>query len=297
MDLKIYKDANEFSLKVEPILIQKEDVNSLFLGVLQGIKSGLYENAFMATIEERDKVIAIFQMTPPHPLNLIFVDENRLEENMDLLIQNLMNLKIELPSIISLKPRAYRFAEKWEAETGMTTKLVMDQGLYRLDQVDDTLEKSPGIWRFAERKDCQLIGKWYYLFAEEAGLPILTTKEINDRVALMVSNQEVFLWEDDGEIVSMMKKSRPTKHGVTVSLVYTPKDKRRKGYARTLVAAISNELLKEFDFCVLYTDMMNPTSNKIYKEIGYKKIVDSVQLGFEQENGISISTEIEKTRN
>jgi uncharacterized protein len=26
---------------------------------------------------------------------------------------------------------------------------------------------------------------------------------------------------------------------------------------------------------------MNPTSNKIYKEIGYVKIVDSVQLGFE----------------
>ena len=40
MNFKIYNDVNEFSLKAEPILFQKEDVNSLFLGVLQGIKSG-----------------------------------------------------------------------------------------------------------------------------------------------------------------------------------------------------------------------------------------------------------------
>jgi uncharacterized protein len=281
MDFKIYKDVNEFSLKVEPILIQKEDVNSLFLGVLQGIKSGLYENAFMATIEEEAKVIALFQMTPPHPLNMMFVDENRLEESMDLLIKNLLATRTELPSIISLKPWAYHFAEKWEAVTGMTNKLVMDQGLYRLDQVNETLEESPGSWHFAKREDCGLIEEWYYLFAVEAVLPIPSRNVIQESVARMVDKQEVFLWEDDGEIVSMMKKSRPTEHGVTVSLVYTPKEKRRKGYARTLVAAISNELLKDYDFCVLYTDMMNPTSNKIYKEIGYVKIVDSVQLGFE----------------
>ena len=64
----------------------------------------------------------------------------------------------------------------------------------------------------------------------------------------MVDNREVFLWEDEGEVVSMMKKSRPTKRGVTVGLVYTPKDKRRKGYARTLVAEISKELLKDYEF-------------------------------------------------
>ena len=280
MDFKMYKDVNEFSLKAEPILVQKEDVNSLFLGVLQGIKSGQYKNPLMATIEEEDRVAALFQMTPPHPLNIIFFDENLSEECLDLLIRNLLDLKIELPTIISLKPWAYRFANKWETKTGMATKLVMDQGLYRLDCVDETLEKSPGTWRFAEEKDCHLIEGWYYLFAEEAGVPIPSTNASKENVAKMVDKREVFLWEEDGVVVSMMKKSRPTKHGVTVGLVYTPKDKRRKGYARTLVAAISKELLKDYNFCTLYTDMMNPTSNKIYKEIGYVKIVDSVQLGF-----------------
>ena len=89
----------------------------------------------------------------------------------------------------------------------------------------------------------------------------------------------MFLWEN-GKVVSMMKKARPTKHGVTVSFVFTPREERKKGYARTMVSAGTKELLKEFDFCVLYTDMMNPTSNKIYMEIGYERIADSVQLGF-----------------
>ncbi|MDY0393979.1 hypothetical protein RWE15_05220 [Virgibacillus halophilus] len=45
---------------------------------------------------------------------------------------------------------------------------------------------------------------------------------------------------------------------------------------------MSRELLKDYAFCVLYTDMMNPTSNKIYREIGYEKIADSVHLGFDK---------------
>ena len=83
MEFKRYVDVEEFALKAEPILGEREDVYSLFFGVLQAIKAGRYENPFMATIEEDGEVLALFQMTPPHPLNLIFVDESRLEESME----------------------------------------------------------------------------------------------------------------------------------------------------------------------------------------------------------------------
>ena len=101
----------------------------------------------------------------------------------------------------------------------MSTKLVMDQGLYRLDHVDETLEKSPGTWSVAKEKHFHLIEDWYYLFAEEAGVPIPSTNAIKENVARLIDKREVFLWEDDGEVVSMMKKSRPTKRGITVGLV------------------------------------------------------------------------------
>ena len=283
MKFKVYDNGYEFEKKIEPTLLEKEDVFSLFYGVLQAIKAGNYDDPFMATIEEDGKLLAFFQMTPPHPLNIIFVDEIRIEEIIDFFLQNMIELKVHFSSIISLKPWAYKIAEKWESKTDMTHKILMDQGLYRLNKVNETLEQSPGTWRYAEESDSSLIEKWFNLFEKDTGMPISPIENVKKRVAMFLKKREIFIWEDKGKIVSMMKKSRPTKNGVTVSLVYTPKEERKKGYARTLVAAISKELLKEFNFCVLYTDMMNPTSNKIYREIGYKRIADSVHLAFEKD--------------
>ncbi len=280
MEFKQYADVHDFAVQAEPVLAAGEDVYSLFFGVLQAIKAGRYDDPFMATIEEDGKVLALIQMTPPHPLNLIIVDEKRLEESLDLLINKLVQFEIEVSSVISLKSWAYRFARKWQAQTGIGHRLLMDQGLYRLDEVNEALQQSPGSWRLANEEDCPLIEGWFTIFEEDTGLPITPLEDVKKRVASFVSEREVFLWEHEGKVVSMMKKSRPTQHGVTVSFVFTPHEERKKGYARTMVAACSTELLKNYDFCVLYTDLMNPTSNKIYQEIGYKRIADSVQLGF-----------------
>ena len=282
MRFEVYDNAYDFEKKIESFLLEKEDVFSLFYGVLQAIKAGNYENPFMAVIEEDGNVLAFLQMTPPYPLNIVFVDENRLEQIIDFFIRNMVDLEIEFSSIISLKEWAYKVARKWEVKTGKSHQLLMDQGLYRLNKVNEMLENSPGSWRYAKGSDSAIIEGWFNEFENDVGLPVSPIEQVKKRVAMFINEQEIFIWEDKGKIVSMMKKSRPTKNGVTVSLVYTPKDERKKGYARTLVKAISRELLKDFNFCVLYTDMMNPTSNKIYKEIGYERIADSVHLGFDK---------------
>ncbi|MER2006560.1 MAG: GNAT family N-acetyltransferase [Psychrobacillus sp.] len=278
MRFQVYESAENFYEKAIPFLKENEDKFSLFLGVLERIRVGGYENPLMATIEEDGDLIALFQMTPPHPLNMIFVDLNKIEGSIDLCIEEILQRDIHIDSVISVKEWARWFAEKWEAKTGQTSSLLMDQGLYRLDLVDDTLQASPGSWRLANDKDAPLIESWLSQFEGDTGLPRSAKEDIAKRVQTMLDTREVFLWEDEGEIVSMMKKARPSMHGVTVSMVFTPKEKRRKGYARTMVAACSKELLKEYDFCVLYTDMLNPTSNKIYQEIGYQKLLDSVHI-------------------
>lgn len=281
MNFQRYENVDAFAKIVTPFLEENEDKFSLFLGVLKGIKAGAYENPYMATIEENGKLLAIFQMTPPHPLNIIFVDENQISTCIDLCISELTKHAVPVESIISVKEWAVLFAQKWQEKTDGNFSLMMDQGLYRLDQVEESLEMSPGKWRYAAISDAQLIEKWYSQFEQDTGLSVTAPKEIKKRVKNMLDGKEVFFWEDQGEVVSMMKKSRPTTNGITVSLVFTPAEKRKKGYGRTLVATVSRELLKEFEFCVLYTDMLNPTSNKIYQEIGYQKLVDSVHLKLE----------------
>jgi predicted GNAT family acetyltransferase len=37
-------------------------------------------------------------------------------------------------------------------------------------------------------------------------------------------------------------------------------------------------------FCFLYTDLANPTSNKIYADIGYEPVCDAIDFGFELES-------------
>lgn len=280
MKLNLYKQATEYEDRAKPFLSQNEDVYSLFYGVLQGIKAGRYENPMMVTVEDEGRTVALFQMTPPHALNIIIIDEANIDSILTFVVSEMMKRNIHIPSVVGMKSVVYAFAAKWKVQTQCDTKLLMDQGLYRLDKVKRLLGDSSGTWRYARNEDASLIEKWYHAFNNDAGLPIASSQMVQDKVKQFLQDQEVFLWEDNGKVVSMMKKARPTEHGVTVSFVFTPKEERKNGYARTMVAAGSAELLKTYDFCVLYTDMMNPTSNKIYQEIGYHKIVDSVHLEF-----------------
>jgi predicted GNAT family acetyltransferase len=64
--------------------------------------------------------------------------------------------------------------------------------------------------------------------------------------------------------------------------VYTPPELRGRGYASALVARVTQHLLDGGrDYCFLYTDLANPTSNKIYVNVGYEYVCDSVDYAFE----------------
>jgi hypothetical protein len=86
--------------------------------------------------------------------------------------------------------------------------------------------------------------------------------------------------------VSLVGWGGATPNGVRVGPVYTPPDLRRRGYATALTAAVSADLLAAGKrFCFLYTDLANPTSNRIYMSIGYEPVCDSVDYVFESASG------------
>jgi predicted GNAT family acetyltransferase len=63
--------------------------------------------------------------------------------------------------------------------------------------------------------------------------------------------------------------------------VYTPPEHRRRGYGSVLTADLSRRLLAEGRaYCFLYTDLANPTSNRIYQAIGYERVCDSAMYEF-----------------
>jgi predicted GNAT family acetyltransferase len=66
-----------------------------------------------------------------------------------------------------------------------------------------------------------------------------------------------------------------TPNGIRIGPVYTPPQRRSRGYATSLTAAASaDQLGRGRRFVFLFTDLANPTSNKIYQAIGYRPVCD-----------------------
>src|SRR5690606_14200297 len=142
------------------------------------------------------------------------------------------------------------------------------QRVYELRQVVHPAY-SPGHLRLARAADLDLLAAWIDTFHDEvfAGRQTVRAREAAER---MLQQQDLYLW-DDGRPVSMANRTRPTRRGITVHLVYTPPDLRGRGYDTSCVAALSQRLLDEGRrFCTFFTDLANPTSNAIYQRIGYR---------------------------
>jgi hypothetical protein len=82
--------------------------------------------------------------------------------------------------------------------------------------------------------------------------------------------------------VSLAGWGGPTPNGIRIGPVYTPPEHRRRGYGSAVTAAASERNLdRGCRFCFLYTDLANPTSNRIYMDLGYEPVGDSAEYRFE----------------
>ena len=62
--------------------------------------------------------------------------------------------------------------------------------------------------------------------------------------------------------------------------MYTPPEHRGKGYATASVGHLSRVLSDRGLRCVLYTQLSNPTSNAIYRALGYEPIGEVLSYNF-----------------
>jgi hypothetical protein len=131
--------------------------------------------------------------------------------------------------------------------------------------------------RRAAEQDRALLAAWIEAFRREALPDDESRADVNRKVDRWLHERDrtAWLWEVDGRAVSFAGSGSPTPNGIRIGPVYTPPEDRRHGYASALVAAASQELLDQGRrFCFLFTDLANPTSNHVYKAIGYEPVTD-----------------------
>lgn len=90
----------------------------------------------------------------------------------------------------------------------------------------------------------------------------------------------LWLREVDGTPVAMAGAGGPTPNGIRIGAVYTPPDRRRRGYAAALVADVAaRQLAAGRRFCFLFADVANPTSNRLYLRLGFRPVEDVHHYG------------------
>ncbi len=90
---------------------------------------------------------------------------------------------------------------------------------------------------------------------------------------------QFWLWDDDGAC-SVAAHTAPVGGVTRILAVYTPLAMRGRGYAGACVSALSAGLQDAGHRCILYTDLANPTSNKLYRRIGYRVAVECLRYRF-----------------
>lgn len=148
--------------------------------------------------------------------------------------------------------------------------------LYRLHELMPPTVR--GAARPAEPSDHDLVLRWSVAFSADAGTP---TRGVARAVEHRLHRRGggYVLWCVDGEPVSLAGMGRASYGVARIGPVYTPPSWRRRGFGAAVTAAASSYLLRSgASDVVLFTDLGNPTSNKIYQQIGYQPVRDFVEV-------------------
>ncbi len=280
MDLLTFEVADRFLEKTQSWLEEREAENSLMLGIafrLQKYPERFKAQPFLGCVEHAGTLRVVAVMTPPH--NLILAGQPD-EAALQALVSGLLQQAWSLSGVVGPEEISRTFAGIWTKATGTSSKPKLRMRLYQLDQVIQPAPV-PGEFRVARQEDIPLLTEWMAAFQEEALHESINMQEIHRQAEIMVADGQAFIWVN-GEPASMAASARPTHNGVTVNAVYTPPEKRRKGYASACVATLSQHLLDSgYTFCCLFTDLANPTSNHIYMDIGYRPVCDFEEQRFD----------------
>jgi GNAT superfamily N-acetyltransferase len=227
-------------------------------------------------VESDEDVVATAQHTPPHGAYL----STGPAEAVRTLSRALRRLRPGLPGVTGLEPAPQEFATEWSRLGGPEATPAMRMGLYAADAVNIP-PGIPGRLRPANNDDAPVLQGWANQFFAESGATSSGRDEIGPRIEAGL----LVVWELEDDLVSMAATTAAQGGVSRVHLVYTPGRYRKRGFASACVATLTaRELATPGRTCMLYTDLANPTSNGIYQRVGYRRIADAVQLGFDVQN-------------
>lgn len=190
-------------------------------------------------------------------------------------------VRANLPAVRGTPSSATAFTQAWAEVTGTSATTSFEETLYRLGELVPTAGVV-GEPRLAGPEDRELLVEWLDAFFVEA-FESASNPEANRAVVADIAEAggRVVLWTVNGAPVAMARV-----HGCLLGMsrigpVYTPPERRGRGYGAAVTAeAVRHAQRMGARDVVLFADVANPVSNKIYRRLGFLPVADHVQYAF-----------------
>jgi len=273
MDVRVVSELAEFEASAEALYAADPVRHTVELTALAMARS-TDRQPVMLTVHDGAELVGAVLRTPPYPLILNALPANSVEQA----VTALRELDPEAPGAIGPREVTETFADAWAQHTGATWHLVRKSRLYRLGEL--AAPDTTGAARVATADDLPVLAPWLDAFRHETHGDEQSVAAEHLRASL-ARGDGFLLWEVDGIPVSWAKASAPRQGMSRIAPVYTPPEHRAHGYGSAVTAAASRWALDQgVTALLLFTDLANPTSNSIYQKIGYRPVLDTVELTF-----------------
>ncbi|MCW3032946.1 MAG: hypothetical protein QOK19_886 [Solirubrobacteraceae bacterium] len=278
MELHLTRDAHQFATLAGPLLAARIELN-VHATVLSQVLDGAHPEPpplFAYGVGNLGRVTFAALRTPPWPMLACAIDAPAPRE----LVRLWLAEDPDLPGVTGEPMLAGAISTAWEELTGRAARRRMAAAMHALSEVTGPPRPAAGALRIAATSDRDLLVGWEEAFVAEAGAGVRGQAErtIDRRLA---SGMQL-VWDDRGP-VSTLALTAPIAGVTRIAAVYTPPELRNHGYAGSLVAAASRRALAAgASRCMLFTDLANPTSNRLYASLGYRRIGDWEDRSFDR---------------
>ncbi|TWG95147.1 putative acetyltransferase [Nocardioides sp. J9] len=192
----------------------------------------------------------------------------------------------DVAGVGGLRPAADVFAAAVADATGRHVEVHLHNRLFELRTLVDP-RPVPGRLRDVRPDEADLALGWIRQFFRDADaqagraaghLTEATAFSLDD-VQRCIGDGVLWFWVDEDDRPVHLTGANPPAHGVSrIGPVYTPAVDRGRGWGGAAVAEVCRRLADRGDRVTLFTDQANPTSNKLYRALGFEPVVDTVQL-------------------
>jgi ribosomal protein S18 acetylase RimI-like enzyme len=274
MELKVLftEDPASVLSRGEVFLSSQPVLNNLVLTILHARVSQGDPGRYWIAVRGDDTFGVVLQSPLTFPAILTPMEPSAAM----VLAEAIADADVALPGISGEAATTARFAGQWSERSKSAATPFQQNRLYELLEIGEVPDHE-GNLRQAGEKDRSILILWAQTFQHDIGEPADDTELRVDRG---LAAGQLWLWDRRGKAVSMAATKEPVHGVVRVSGVYTPPQHRNHGYAEACVHALSRQLYAAGYRCILYTDLGNPTSNSIYRRIGYRAVSEALRYRF-----------------